>query len=782
MNALMGFKSTELNETVYGHHSVAVFAALNGGKTGAELQPDNLRVDEWLRFLSSNLEPLIIQVLKCPNKANSTEIQQQVSDSLRRIDEAISANKQGSGKAIVGGGLSLADIAIVSQLHTIQELKLEDLSKYRSLQGFVEHVVQLDGFQSGLAEVRRIEEMVEKSPANIDPSNILRKDDYTISLQESLRNLFTLAVHDAFPNARESGVQEAELELNANTKMKHNYQCNSALGIFGRLKNVEGALPSDCKNPRSVAEKIIEHAKKLDSDSGVIHQLELSGPGFINIYISPSYLAERVAFTAAKGLQPPPTKPCKVGIDYSSPNIAKEMHVGHLRSTIIGDAMSRILEYLGHEVKRYNHVGDWGTQFGMLISHMKDRYPDADKNPPNISDLSKFYKEAKERFDKEDGFKTRSQQEVVKLQSGDVKNVEMWRALCRISESMFSQVYRRLGIHNGLKVYGESFYNSQLPSVVEEMEKKGLTTISDGAKTIFVENAEVPLMLQKRDGGYGYDSTDLAALRYRLYNENCNWLIYVVDSGQALHFDLVFKAAEKAGWIDAKVHRVEHTGFGVVQGQDRKKFKSRSGDTVRLVDLLDEARDRMLRQLTERVGQGNSQLPRENLEHAAECLGYGGVKYFDLRQNRQSDYVFDYDRMLSADGDTAVYMQYAHARMQSILRKLRDSGHDVDSLIAQGTSKPTEYIDLSHHSEHTLAEELCKWADICKQFEKNLLPNVFTNFIYELAGKFSDFYRDCKLLGSDEKTLTGRLVLVKATAETIATVLRLLGIEPLDRL
>eukprot|EP01138_Halocafeteria_seosinensis_P001586 gb/GECG01001625.1/.p1 GENE.gb/GECG01001625.1/~~gb/GECG01001625.1/.p1 ORF type:complete len:883 (+),score=116.30 gb/GECG01001625.1/:1-2649(+) len=778
LGSLIGLRTSDLDESIYGHHAVSLFKALNGGKKGAELYPDNLRVDGWLQFLSNQLEPALLEA----KTSHSAGLEQNIQDCLLRIDEAISANKQGGGKAIVGVSLSLADIAIASQLKEVQSLQLADFKGYRSLPTYFNHIAQLPEFKTGLKEVERIEKVLNEAPENVDLTNVLHPEDYTSSLLESLKLVFTAALHEAFPAAKEADIETADIELNSNTKMQHNYQCNSALSVFGKLKSVEGALPSDCKNPRSVAQKLLEKASKLTESKGVIDKLELSGPGFINIYLSPDYLSKRVGHICGSGLQPPRTKRSRVAIDYSSPNIAKEMHVGHLRSTIIGDAMARILEYLGHEVQRFNHVGDWGTQFGMLIAHMKDRYPDADKNPPDIENLSKFYKDAKKRFDEEEGFKERSQKEVVKLQRGDEKNLEMWRALCRISESMFSQVYKRLGISDDLQIYGESFYNSMLQSVVEEFERKNLITISDGAKTVFVDDAEVPLMLQKRDGGYGYDSTDLAAIKYRLFEKECDWLIYVVDSGQQLHFDLVFKAAGKAGWIDRNVHRVEHTGFGVVQGQDRKKFKSRSGDTVRLVDLLDEARSRMYRQLKERNEQGNSQLPEEELEYAAECLGYGGVKYFDLRQNRLSDYIFDYDRMLSAEGDTAVYMQYAHARMQSIIRKLQDSGHNVNQLVQQGEKDPVGYIKLDHPSERALAEELCKWADMCKAFEKNLLPNILTGYIYELAGKFTDFYRDCKLLGSDEKTLTGRLILVKSTAETVATVLRLLGIEPLSRL
>jgi len=382
-------------------------------------------------------------------------------------------------------------------------------------------------------------------------------------------------------------------------------------------------------------------------------------PPFINIFIGAPSLACRLQKLLSHGICRPKCKPRKVAVDYSSPNVAKDMHVGHLRSSVIGDAVCRVLEFCGHEVLRFNHVGDWGTQFGMLIAYLKERYPDLIDNPPNIQDLTKLYKAAKVVFATDADFKKRSQMEVVKLQAGDKDNMKIWKMLCKLSEQMFTRIYTRLGIHKDLTIMGESFYNDKIPGTIAELEQKGIITPDKGAKLVWVYDPKynpkkkkkknkgkkgevqkegppegkmtVPLIAVKSDGGYGYDSTDLAAVQYRLETVGCDWVIYCVDAGQQLHFSLIFGAAKMAKWTKEDT-RLDHVMFGVVTGEDGKRMKTRSGETVSLAGLLDEGVRRCTENLMKRVNTEGStcKLTVDQVAETAHKLSHGCVKYFDL--------------------------------------------------------------------------------------------------------------------------------------------------------
>ena len=587
-------------------------------------------------------------------------------------------------------------------------------------------------------------------------------------------------------------------------------------------------------SPVATAQALVA-AVQASGPHALIGKLEVSGPGYINIYLAHNYVLARLTsllHLGPLGCRPPGEAPRTTVVDYSSPNIAKDMHIGHLRSTIIGDALARLLEFAGHTVHRVNHVGDWGTQFGMLIAHLKDLVGsgavaegDIDKN---ISDLTGFYKAAKRRFDAEPEFKARSHREVVALQAGDAENLATWRRMVRVSSSLFADVYAALGIDPRLAIVGESFYNPMIPGVIGELQGKGLLETSDGALIMRVPGQEVPLMVRKGDGGYGYDSTDLAALHYRLHVLKANWLIYVVDSGQALHFDLVFAGAARAGWwagagagAPQGAPRIVHTGFGVVQGEDRKKFKTRDGSTVRLLDVLQEARTRAMAILVERgagagAASGGSATPtaeaagtatptpppapasylatatQAEIDRTACSLGYGGVKYFDLRQNRTTDYVFSYERMLSPDGDTAVYLQYSAARLASILRKAGEAGHatgpalrlrsgDLGSVTAGDMGEAWAF---AHPTEIQLAGELLRFAEVLASVQEDLMPHKLCEYMYGLSGKATDFHRDCNVLGSGTAPAlrAARLRLVQCTSSVLTTCMRLLGLEPLERI
>lgn len=362
----------------------------------------------------------------------------------------------------------------------------------------------------------------------------------------------------------------------------------------------------------------------------------------------------------------------------------------------------------------------------------------------------------------------------MQLQAGNKDNLNLWKQLCKVSENMFQDVYSRLGVDSRLTICGESFYNDKLPGTIDILRKKGVIEESDGASIMWVEGSQVPLMVQKRDGGYGYDSTDLAALLYRTQKLKADWHLYVIDNSQALHVDNVIGAGRKVGWLKP-TDRAEHVGFGVVKGSDGKKFKSRSGDTVRLVDLLDVARDRMEAALKQRKADGACDLTDAEIKHAAEVMGYGGVKYFDLRQHRGTDYEFDYDRMLSPDGDTAVYMQYAHARISSIFRKAEaQSGVKVQDLLKD--------VDLriEHPNEMALVCDLLRFYEVLETVIDELVPHKLCDYLYRLSGRFSGFLSHCRVLGSPE--MNSRLLLCYATQQVMRAVLTMLGIDALDRI
>eukprot|EP00761_Pharyngomonas_kirbyi_P013812 gb/GECH01013841.1/.p1 GENE.gb/GECH01013841.1/~~gb/GECH01013841.1/.p1 ORF type:complete len:585 (+),score=147.40 gb/GECH01013841.1/:1-1755(+) len=574
-----------------------------------------------------------------------------------------------------------------------------------------------------------------------------------------LSKTFRSAISQAYPELNDN----FQVSLAPSKTLKHgHYQCNNAMELKKKL---------GVKNPREVAQKILE---QIDNSS-IIQKAEVAGPGFINIHLSTDWMSKNVKNIVTEGVLPPELKYRKVAIDFSSPNIAKNMHVGHLRSTIIGETLSRTFEFVGYDVDRINHVGDWGTQFGMLIAYLKEQYPNFLQEVPDISDLNGFYKQAKVKFDQDEDFKARAHSEVVSLQAGEENNMSAWRLLCDISRKEFQKIYDRLDVK--INEVGESFYNPFIPQVIEELKQKGIAEESDGALCIFVEGHDHPLIIKKSDGGYGYGSTDMAAIWYRIHQLKSTWLVYVVDSGQSTHFDMVFKAAKRAGWVSDDI-RINHVGFGVVLGEDNKRLKSRSGDTVKLVDLLDEARDRTYKSIKERAQDAEDNeyntgvnLSEEEMREASETIGYAAVKYADLKSNRLSNYIFSFDRMLDLKGNTAVYLLYAHARIASISSK---AGVDIDTI------KEHTPIELDHVSEQRLALHLLKFPEIISSAIDELLPNRICEYLYGLASIFNDFFRDCRVIGTEQQN--SRLLLCEATALTMRQCFNLLGMKYLMRI
>lgn len=530
------------------------------------------------------------------------------------------------------------------------------------------------------------------------------------------------------------------------------------------------------KAPRAIAEQIVQNLDLTD----ICEPPAIAGPGFINLTLKTSYLEDQLAgMQADSRLGVERVKaPQRVIVDFSSPNIAKEMHVGHLRSTIIGDCIARILEFQGHDVLRLNHVGDWGTQFGMLITYLREVAPEAltTADAIDLGDLVAFYKKAKQRFDEDEAFRDASRLEVVKLQSGDEDSRRAWQLLCDQSRREFQVIYDLLDIN--VTERGESFYNPLLPDVVTDLEKLGLLQEDQGAQCVFLEgftNKEgnpLPLIIQKTDGGYNYATTDLAALRYRIQQDHVNRIIYVTDAGQANHFAQVFQVARRAGWLPDEIDIV-HVPFGLVQGEDGKKLKTRSGETVRLRDLLDEAVDRARTDLETRIQEEGRQETPEFINHVAEVVGISAVKYADLSQNRTSNYIFSFDKMLALNGNTAPYMLYAYVRVQGISRK---GQIDFDKLGANAK------ILLQEDSEFVLARHLLQLDEMVAQVGQDLFPNRLCQYLFELSQKFNQFYDRCPVLQAEEPLRTSRLALCDLTARTLKLGLSLLGIPVLERM
>ncbi|CAN0412571.1 unnamed protein product [Lampetra fluviatilis] len=526
------------------------------------------------------------------------------------------------------------------------------------------------------------------------------------------------------------------------------YQCNSAMAIAQLLK-AKGQKVS----PKDVGAAIVSHLPASD----LVERVEVVGPGFINVYLDTAFLARQLTRLLLHGVSPPNTGARKkVVIDFSSPNVAKEMHVGHLRSTIIGDSTSRLYEFLGHDVVRLNHIGDWGTQFGMLIAHLVDRFPNYTEQPPPIADLQAFYKESKLRFDEDPSFRSRAYECVVRLQSKEESILRGWSLICDISRREFQKIYDWLG-------------------------HKGLLQEDEGRLVLFAPGCSVPLTVVKSDGGFTYDTSDLAALRHRIQTEHADIIIYVTDSGQASHFAAVFSAARLAGWYQEGGVRVVHTPFGVVLGEDRKKFKTRSGETVRLAELLDEGLRRAGEKLQEK---GRHQvLTPEELEAARRAVAFGCIKYADLAHSRTNDYVFSFAKMLDDRGNTAVYLLYAYTRIRSIARVAH-----VDPAQLRSEARRVGGVALGHASERRLARAILRLPEVLARTADDLQLHTLCDFLYELAGTFTDFYDACYCVEKDRttgevvKVNMSRLLLCEATAMVMETCFHILGLTPVQRM
>ena len=542
------------------------------------------------------------------------------------------------------------------------------------------------------------------------------------------------------------------------------YQANCAMGAAKAMGT----------NPRELAGKIVA-ALELD---GIAEKVEIAGPGFINIDLKPEWLGEQIAKAQSDArLQVSKAEqPQTVVIDYSGPNLAKEMHVGHLRSTIIGDSLARLLEFLGHSVIRQNHVGDWGTQFGMLIAELEEQLGANGNAEMQLKDLEVFYQQAKKHFDEDEAFANKARDYVVRLQGGDEKMLQLWQQFKNISLHHSSEIYQKLNVTlSDEHVRGESFYNDDLAPLVKELQDKQLAVESDGAQVVFLpeladkDGNPSPVIIQKQGGGFLYATTDLAALRYRVNSLKANRIMYFIDARQSLHMQQVFTIARKAGFVDASVS-LEHLAFGTMMGSDGKPFKTRTGGTVKLAELLDEA--------VERAGaveqsEKNADLSPAERAEIARKVGIGAVKYADLCKTRTNDYVFSWEAMLSFEGNTAPYMQYAYTRVQSIFRK---AGVAPESLNCA--------IHIGSEQEKTLAIKLLQFSEVLDQVAREALPHLLCTYLYEIASLYMTFYEACPILkeGIAPEVRDSRLRLCHLVARTIKQGLDLLGIEVMERM
>ena len=574
------------------------------------------------------------------------------------------------------------------------------------------------------------------------------------TIPSQLTVLFKQAIQEAFE-------LDADPQIGPSQNLQFgDYQANCAMGLAKQIAVKTG----EKTNPRAVAQKI-RAALKL-GDVGVT---EIAGPGFINIRLSDPWLAAQLKSVAGDprlGVEKT-AEPLRVVIDYSSPNVAKQMHVGHLRPTNIGDAISRIVEFQGHDVIRQNHLGDWGTQFGMLLRYLEESASNANSH---IADLEDFYRAAKKRFDEDPKFADEARQWVVRLQSGDARALELWQKIIDESRLHFETIYHRMHIQLRREhERGESFYNPLLADVVKELVEKGVAVESQGATVVFVKSFDAPLIIKKTGGGFGYGTTDLAALRFRVRDLKAGRVIYVTDARQSQHFRMFFDAARRAGWVQGV--ELDHVMFGMIMGDDNTPLKTRSGESVKLVSLLDEAQQRAMEMVRKKMADRGDPMPEAEQTAIAAAVGIGAIKYFDLNRDPVGNYVFDWEKMLALDGNTSPYLQYAYARVRSIFRK-------AGAEIVGGSAE----ILLQHPSEIALAKHILRLGEVLNTVARELKPHHLCNYLYELSTRFSGFYENCPVLLSEPAVRASRLALCDLTARTLALGLDLLGIEHPERM
>jgi arginyl-tRNA synthetase len=599
-----------------------------------------------------------------------------------------------------------------------------------------------------------------------------------INISKYLTSIFTKAALETFkdylPENFEGQVVWNSLgtsDLTSPIAMKIYNLCNKKENWkYSSSKEVGEELIKNIKDEKSIIEETkIEQEIDKKKNKKEKKKKQVPETTYIDINIKNSYIENISLSILKKGIKITTeyTKK-KVLCDFSSPNIAKEMHIGHLRSTIIGDSICRVLEFLDNDVMRINHVGDWGTQFGMLIAYLESINPKYETSNENIRDLEEFYKHAKEKFDSDNDFKKLAQLKTVELQKGNENTRKAWEFICQVSRENFEKIYKRLDIN--LKEVGESFYDPLSRKIIPILEEKNLLEKDQGAVIMRLEGEKQPLIIVKSDGGIGYDTTDLVALEYRINECKRDWIIYVVGSEQKDHFRLLFKAGKKCGWMNDNI-RVDHMDFGLVQGKDGKKFSTRKGGIVKLADVLDEAWEDAKKEMIKRNEKNNSGMSLDYINEASEKLGYSAIKYFDLKQFRVSNYRFDQEKMLDDKGNTAVYLFYTYVRICSIYRKNNISEKDIQSLIEN------EKIVITHKDEKKLLVQLLKFNDVIDDVLKDLALNLLCDYVYGIATNFAVFYENCKVIGNNS-----RILIIELCKRFMKLTFDLLGLTPIEKI
>ena len=535
------------------------------------------------------------------------------------------------------------------------------------------------------------------------------------------------------------------------------YQTNSLMALAKERK----------RNPRQLAQDVVA---RLDV-SPWCEPIEIAGAGFLNFRLKPAAIAAALhsAHSGRNLFYQTAAQPRTIIVDFSSPNVAKPMHVGHIRSTILGDALSRVLRLLGHKVITDNHIGDWGTQFGKLIVGWKRELDEAALDRDPLAEMERLYKKINQEFEQSDDMKSLARQELVKLQNGDAENLAIWERMIELSLREFEKVYQRMGANFDF-ILGESYYNSALKGIVERLRSTGLARESEGATVIFFDDIpewkEQPAIIQKSDGAANYTTTDLATLEYRVTTWKPDEIVYVTDGRQQLHFRQLFAIYRR--WMPEVAVRLSHVWFGMILGPDNKPFKTRTGENIKLTDLIDEAEERALAVVTEK----NPELPEAERKEIARIVGLGAIKYSDLLPNRQSDYVFSWDKMLALNGNTAPYLQYAYTRVRSIFRKAAESAGE----------KMEPKFALAAPDELALARHLLNFGLVLESVAEDHRPNFLCNYLYELAGHFARFYESCPVLKAEPQEKADRLALCDLTGRVLKLGLGVLGIETVERM
>ena len=595
------------------------------------------------------------------------------------------------------------------------------------------------------------------------------------TVMQQLQNIFESAFYMSFPKVLIDKKLQKIVSNSVMISQHADYHSIIGWSFYSWIKKKKLLGKEDHPNSkREIVSKMYDHI--ISKNWTIIGNITITENDYMNITISSSWLFENLL--EIHDLPPPAIPRKKVVVDYSSPNIAKTMHVGHLRSTIIGNCVYKLLKYCGHEVIGLNHFGDCGTQFGMLLEYIHANHPNFLEESWNIHDLEKMYKSSKVHFDSDEEFKKNAKLRVVELQSDEGWAHSIWKKLVEISKENYQQIYDLLEITD-LIDRGESYYIPYLPKLVTHLQEMGIVEEDNGAKVIRVPKHKGVFMVQKSDGGYGYDSTDLAAIRQRITEMNADHIVYVTDIGQQLHFHKLFDAARMIGWCDQKDIRLDHLGFGLILSKEGGKFRTRSGKVVHLIDLLNEAKERSLKILEERVSSGQCKMTQDEIETTAAKIGYGSVKYFDLQMNINKNYVFDYDKMLSMSGNTAVYLQYTYARLNSIINTFYRN-YEITGPQKSIHHWSHRIKELEDGKEHELGVILSRYMDVILNTHTKLTPCLLCDYVYKVASKFNEFYNACPVINSERMKV--RIVLCTLTQKILEKFMNLLGIHVITKM